>query len=157
MARSQATLIFTAALVVNVLLLSQSRLTNVAVQQRDAQDFVAGMSLFRRGLSATDLEGSGENVRPYSLIRSPWFPPLIKPPNRSVFAFGVEPIDIISVDPPNYPSKTSAHMSRKNVQNRIPSSRSRTSGNTSAPNQKLDHGPSRVSLPGSYSSSRRWE
>ena len=66
MGRSQATVIFAAALVVNVLLLSQSRLTNLAVQQHNVQDFGAGMSLFRRGLFTMDSEGSGENVRPYS-------------------------------------------------------------------------------------------
>jgi hypothetical protein len=52
MARSQATIIFAAALVVNLLLLSQSKLTNVAVQQHDVQDFGIGTSLFRRGLFA---------------------------------------------------------------------------------------------------------
>ena len=66
MARSQATIIFAAALVVNVLLLSQSRLTNLAVQQHDVQDFGTVTSLFRRGLVATDPEAPGENVRPYS-------------------------------------------------------------------------------------------
>jgi len=66
MGRSQATLIFAAAIVVNVLLLSQSRLTSVAVQQHNVQDFGVGMSLFRRGLLTVTSEGSGENVRPYS-------------------------------------------------------------------------------------------
>ena len=68
MARSPATLIFAAALVINVLLLSQSRLTNIAVQQHDGQDFKAGMSLLGKGLFAMESEGSGENVRPHLLI-----------------------------------------------------------------------------------------
>lgn len=67
MARSHATLIFAAALVVNVLLLSQSKLTNVAVQQYDGQEFVAGVSPFRKGLFSTESEGSGETVRPRSV------------------------------------------------------------------------------------------
>jgi len=65
MARSQTTIVFAAALVVNVLLLSQSRLTNVAVHQQDIQDFGIGTSLFRRRLFATEPEVPGENVRPH--------------------------------------------------------------------------------------------
>jgi hypothetical protein len=65
MARSQAAIIFAVALVANVLLLRQSALTSVAVQQHDLQDFGAGRSLFRRGLFTTESGESGENVRPY--------------------------------------------------------------------------------------------
>ena len=70
MARSQATIIFAVALVANVLLLRQSGLTSVAVQQHDLQDFGAGRSLFRRGLFTTASERSGESVRPYPSIWS---------------------------------------------------------------------------------------
>ena len=70
MARSQAAIIFAVALVVNVLLLRQSTLTSVTVQQHDLRDFGAGRSLFRRGLFTTVSEESGENVRPCSSICS---------------------------------------------------------------------------------------
>lgn len=65
MARSQATIIFAATLVVNVLLLSQSRFTNVAVQPYNGQNFGTGTSSFRRGLFTTNSDESGENVRSY--------------------------------------------------------------------------------------------
>lgn len=68
MARGHSTLIFAAALVVNVVLLSQSRLTNVALQQHDGQDFKAGVPSFRRELFVAESERSGENVRPRSAL-----------------------------------------------------------------------------------------
>lgn len=66
MARSLATPIFVAALIINLLLLSQSRLTNVAVQQHNVQDLGSGSTLPGRWLFARDSDGSGENVRPHS-------------------------------------------------------------------------------------------
>jgi len=68
MARSQATLIFAVVLVINALLLSQSRLTNIAVQQHNVLDFGVETSLFRRRLFAAESEGPGNNVRPYPPI-----------------------------------------------------------------------------------------
>ena len=156
MARSQATLIFAAALVVNVLLLSQSGLTNIAVQQHDFQDFRTETSSFRRRLFATGSEGSGENVRPYSPIRFPRIPSFVESSDCSHppgFAWGAEPIYIISVDPLSCPSRINAHMSRRSVQSPIPSSRFIISSDTSAQNHKLDHGPSQALPLGSDSSS----
>lgn len=151
MARSHATLIFAAALAVNVLLLSQSKLTNVAVQQHDGQVFKAVVSSFRRGVFATESEGSGENVclpsgSIWNLLLTEPFLVLVRP----AFASNTEPVHIISVGPPRCLSKSNVHMSKKNVQALTPSSPSLIPNVTSAPDQKPDDGPLRASPFGSY-------
>ena len=157
MARSHATLIFAAALVVNVLLLSQSRLTDVALQRYDGQDFKAGVSLFRKGLFATESEGSGETVRvritvPFGICHLLNARIVLVPPGCCVWRR--TRFRITSVGPPRCPSRSNASTSKKNVQARIPSSPSLIPNGTSALDKKPDRGPLWASPSGSYSFSR---
>jgi hypothetical protein len=111
MARSHATLIFATALVINVLLLSQSKLTNIAVQRHDGQDFNAGVSLLRKGFFVTESEGSGENVRPRpgSISNLSFTEPSTRsrPPG---FVSDTGSVDIISADPPCCPLRINVPM-----------------------------------------------
>lgn len=152
MARSHATLIFAAALVVNVLLLSQSRLTGVTVQQQDGQDFKGGVSSFRRGLFVAESGGSGETVRPHPGFI--WNLSFIEPFRLPGFARDTEPVDNISVDPSRCPLTISARMSNKNVRARIPFSLFIIPNGISALNQQPGGGPSPAWSSGLYSFSR---